>query len=75
MNREKLGKTIRAARQSRNMTQAQLAKKIGYSVDSVNRWEQGKQAISLEAMTEILKVLKIGATMGDEEAKVCIRIS
>lgn len=75
MNREKLGKTIRAARQSRNLTQVQLAEKTGYARQTISRWEQGDQAITVEALVKILKVLRIGATMGDEEAKVCIRIS
>ena len=75
MNREKLGKTIRAARQSRNLTQAQLAEKTGYARQTISRWEQADQAITVEALVKILKVLRIGAIMGDKEARVCIRIS
>lgn len=75
MNLERLGEIIRAARQSRNLTQAQLAEKTGYARQTISRWEKGDQAITVEALVKILKVLRIGATMGDEEAKVCIRIS
>ncbi len=75
MSREKLGAFIRHARESQNLTQEQLAEKTGYARQTISRWEKGDQTITVEALVKILKVLRIGATMGDEEAKVCIRIS
>ena len=74
MNREKLGAFLRRARESCHLNQTQLAAQIGYSIDSVSRWEQGKQAITVEALVAILKVTHLQVTVGDKEAKTCIKI-
>ena len=74
MNREKLGVFLRRARESCHLNQTQLAEQIGYSIDSISRWEQGKQAITVEALVAILKVTHLQVTVGDKEAKACIKI-
>ena len=56
------------------MNQTQLAEQIGYSIDSVSRWEQGKQAITVEALVSILEVTHLQVMVGDKEAKACIKI-
>lgn len=50
MSREKLGAFIRHARESQNLTQEQLAEKTGYARQTISRWEQGDQAITVEAL-------------------------
>ena len=74
MSREKIGAFIRHARESQNLTQEQLAKKTGYARQTISRWEQGNQAITVEALVKILKVTRMQVTIGDKEAKVCIKI-
>lgn len=74
MSREKIGAFIRHARESQNLTQEQLAKKTGYARQTISRWEQCNQAITVEALVKILKVTRMQVTIGDKEAKVCIKI-
>lgn len=74
MDREKLGEFLRHARESCSLNQTQLAEQIGYSIDSVSRWEQGKQAITVEALVSILEVTHLQVMVGDKEAKACIKI-
>ena len=74
MSREKLGAFIRHARESQNLTQEQLAENTGYARQTISRWEQGDQAITVEALVKILKVTRMQVTIGDKEAKVCIKI-
>lgn len=42
MNQEKIGKFISKLRKQKNMTQEQLAEKLGVSNKSISRWENGK---------------------------------
>lgn len=74
MSREKLGQFIRDAREVRDLTQEMLAEQIGYLRDTVSRWEKGETAITVETLIKILKVTRMQVTIGDEEAKVCIKI-
>lgn len=74
INRKKLGEFLRHARESCSLNQTQLAEQIGYSIDSVSRWEQGKQAITVEALVSILEVTHLQIMVGDKEAKACIKI-
>lgn len=48
--------------------------KAGYARQTISRWEQGDQAITVEALVKILKVTHMQVTIGDKEAKVCIKI-
>ena len=41
MNQEKIGKFIAKCRKDKNITQEQLAEKLGVSNKSVSRWENG----------------------------------
>lgn len=51
--KEKIGQLIQEVRQSRNITQAELAKRLGTSQSAVNRIEKGGQNISLEMLARI----------------------
>ena len=42
MNQEKIGKFIAKCRKDKNLTQDQLAEKLGVSNKSISRWENGK---------------------------------
>ena len=42
MNQEKIGKFISELRKEKNMTQEQLAEKMGVTDKSISRWENGK---------------------------------
>jgi len=55
--KEKIGLLIQENRQSRGMTQAQLAEALGTSQSAINRIEKGGQNISLEMLARISDVL------------------
>ena len=42
MNQEKIGVFIAKCRKDKNLTQEQLAEKLGVSNKSISRWENGK---------------------------------
>jgi UDP-N-acetylglucosamine 1-carboxyvinyltransferase len=61
-----IGEMIATARSRQNMTQAELAKKIGTSQSAINRIEHGKQNASLEIISKIGKALRTQiVTVGD----------
>lgn len=41
MNQDKIGKFIAKLRKEKNMTQSELAEKIGVSINAVSKWERG----------------------------------
>lgn len=53
----RIGQMIQNQRQSRQMTQAQLATALSTSQSAINRIEKGKQNISLEMLARISEVL------------------
>ena len=55
--KQKIGYLIQNARQSRNLTQKQLAEALGTSQSAINRIEKGGQNISLEMLAKISDVL------------------
>ena len=55
-DRETLGENIRRERVIRNMTQAELAKKIGTSQMMVSRFEKGKDSPTVWRCYRIAKV-------------------
>jgi len=54
---QRIGSVIRAARQRRGWTQAQLAAALGTSQSAITRIEQGNQNLSLEMLSRIGKAL------------------
>ncbi|NCO10698.1 UDP-N-acetylglucosamine 1-carboxyvinyltransferase [Candidatus Saccharibacteria bacterium] len=54
---DKIGTLIQETRQSRGMTQAELAKALGTSQSAINRIEKGGQNISLDMLARISDVL------------------
>lgn len=64
---ERLGSLISELRQMRNMTQSELAIRLGTSQSAVNRIEKGGQNLSLDMLSRISDVLhKPLITVGDQ---------
>ena len=59
MNRYVTGSTIKALRENRKMTQAELADKIGVSGKAVSRWECGKGLPDISLLQPLAQALGI----------------
>lgn len=59
MNQEKIGKLIAKCRKEKNLTQEQLAEKLGISAKSVSRWENGKTLPDYAVIEDLTKLLDI----------------
>ncbi len=59
MNQEKIGKFIATLRKEQNLTQEQLAEKLGITYKAVSKWECGKGLPDASIMMELCKILKI----------------
>ncbi len=58
MDAEALGKKIRLARVEMDLTQTQLAQKIGGKQKSISRYETGASVPSLETLLKLARVLR-----------------
>lgn len=54
-----IGQNIRAARKSKKLTQARVAKECGLSSEMIYYYEHGKKRPSLEAMLNICRICNI----------------
>lgn len=70
----KIGKLIQEARAESNLTQAELAKKLGTSQSAINRIEKGGQNISLDMLSRISDVLSSEIVSLNDESKTNFRI-
>lgn len=52
-----LGERLRAARSRRNMTQAQLAERVGVSLPTISKLEGGNPTTSMATLVRVLSVL------------------
>lgn len=59
MNAYVTGSTIRQLRESRNMTQAELAQKLGLSSKTISKWETGKGLPDITLLQPLAQVLGI----------------
>lgn len=59
MNQEKIGKFISISRKNKNLTQEQLAEKLGVSINAVSKWERGLNLPDVSLMKELCKILDI----------------
>lgn len=71
----KIGRIIQEARQSRGLTQSQLAAELGTSQSAINRIEKGGQNISLEMLARISDVLSSEIVSLNQPGKIDFRIS
>lgn len=70
-----IGAIIAKARQRKDMTQAELAKKVGTSQSAINRIEHGKQNASLEIISKISHALNYQVISINESATQGYRIT
>lgn len=59
MNQERIGKFIKQIRQDNNLTQKDLADKLGVTYQAVSKWENGKNAPDIATLKEISKEFNI----------------
>lgn len=59
MNQERIGKFISEIRKEKNMTQEQLAEKMGVTDKSISRWENGKTMPDLSMITILAEELNV----------------
>ena len=71
----KIGALIQETRQSRGLTQAQLAEALNTSQSAINRIEKGGQNISLEMLARISDVLSSEIVSLNKTGKVNFRIN
>ncbi len=56
---KEVGQKIRFYREKKNMTQAELGEKLGYTKNAVYTWEVGKCSLHLQTAKQICKELDI----------------
>lgn len=61
-----IGLMIGKERTKRNMTQNELAKKVGCTTRALQYWECGKRNITLEYLDKVLKALNLTMKIGCE---------
>ncbi len=59
MNLEKIGKFIANCRKEQNLTQEQLAEKLGLTFKAISKWECGKGLPDVSIMMDLCRILKI----------------
>lgn len=59
MNQEKIGKFIATCRKNSNLTQEQLAEKLGITYKAVSKWECGKGLPDASIMVDLCDILNI----------------
>lgn len=63
-----LGKRISAARERRDLTQAECAALCGVTQSALAHWERGSWAPSLDSLTKLARALRVEtSTLLDEE--------
>ena len=61
MDQTHFGNRISRLRQNNNMTQEQLAARIGVTPQALSRWERGQSLPDLSLLTEVCRILAISA--------------
>ena len=56
---EIIGRNIMRLRKTANMTQQELAEKVGYSDKSISKWEQGNGLPDIRTLAEIASLFKV----------------
>ena len=71
MNQEKIGKFIYECRKNKNLTQEQLAEKIGVTSKSISRWENGNTMPDYSLLKDLCSELDISINelLSGEEIK------
>ena len=61
MNTEEFGKSILSLRQNANMTQEELALRMGVTPQAISKWERGQSLPDLSIFIELCKALNVSA--------------
>ena len=61
MNTEEFGKSILSLRQNANMTQEELALRMGVTPQAISKWERGQSLPDLSIFTELCRALNVSA--------------
>lgn len=76
MNQEKIGKFISVKRKANNLTQEQLAEKLGVSTNAVSKWERGLCLMDMSLLKPLSDILNVsvneilaGEKIKDEDLK------
>lgn len=59
MDQEKIGKFISKCRKEKNMTQEQLAEKLGVSINAVSKWERGLCLMDMSLLKPLSSFLDV----------------
>ena len=59
MNQDKISTTIKKIRKDNNLTQAELADKLGVTYQAVSKWETGKNIPDIAILQEISKIFDV----------------
>jgi len=59
MDQEKVGSFIKKLRIDNNLTQLELAEKLGVTYQAVSKWENGKNVPDIATLKEISKLFNI----------------
>lgn len=59
MEQEKIGKFIAVLRKERNMTQKELAEKLGVTCQAVSKWENGRGLPDISVLTPLAQALEL----------------
>ena len=71
MNQEKIGKFIAQKRKGKNLTQEQIAEKLGVSINAVSKWERGLCLMDMSLLKPLSQILDvtINEILSGEEIK------
>ena len=59
MNQEKIGKFISKQRKEKQLTQEQLAEKLGISKNAVSKWERGLSLMDISLIEPLCNILDV----------------
>ena len=59
MNQEKIGRFIAKLRKEKNLTQEELANKLGITKNAVSKWERGLSLMDASLFKPVCKILGI----------------
>ena len=75
MNQVKIGKFIAESRKNQNLTQLQLAEKLGITDKAVSKWERGIAMPDTAIMLDLCEILKISVNELLNGEKISVEVS
>lgn len=61
MNMEEFGKNVLILRQNANMTQEEIALRMGVTPQAISKWERGQSLPDISIFTELCRALNVSA--------------